>query len=413
MSPSGSGRPVRPKRLLFFDDRYYAAQGAQKLLVQLATYAADSGFDVTVGSTKPGALVDLADSSGLQTVVLGMPESLDRWGGELVGGSVFARLKSLAALLRQNYSIARQVRAHGFDLVWAAALRPMLSLLLTSVSGRIPVVWHIMGSGYFHGFSEVASLAATRIVLIANGLRPTVGALRSTRRVDRRIRIVQMGLQGPAELPDPRYALAANLRLPADAVARVWVVSIGAHIAEKGHLDVFRAVELLPHDIRNRVFLLIGGPPIAGEYHDNLVRAAKEAPEHVALHGWVDNVDPWLRAADVYVLASSREGMPLTLIEAMQRRAAPVAYSVGGVPELIVDGETGLLVHLGSVAGLADAIAKLVSDPILAAQIADNARAYVLENNSDDKMRERFGRVLSELIALPMETTDTRLDDIR
>ena len=166
------------KRVLFFDDRYYAAQGAQKLLVHLAVFARDAGLDVAVGSTRDGALLDLAAENGLETIVLGMPSQLDKWGGELRQGSPSSAWRTTWALARQNVALARQVRERGYDLVWAAAMRAMLSLLATSFVLRVPVVWQIMGSGYFRGFSELASLAATRIVLIADGLTQAVGVLR-------------------------------------------------------------------------------------------------------------------------------------------------------------------------------------------------------------------------------------------
>ncbi len=331
-----------PKRVLFFDDRYYAAQGAQKLLVQLAVFARDAGLDVAVGSTRGGALLDLAEENGLETIVLGMPRQLDKWGGELRQGGPSSAWRTTWALARQNVALARQVREQGYDLVWAAAMRAMLSLLATSFVLRVPVVWQIMGSGYFRGFSELASLAAKRIVLIADGLRPAVGVLRSRSFVRRRIRIVQTGLPAPRDLSNPRHALRVRLGLPEQVEDKIWLVSVGAHIAEKGHLDVVEAVRSLSPEVQEQVFLLIGGPPLAGAYHDELERQAAKAPDLVSVHGWVDKVDEWLRSADIYVLASRREGMPLTLVEAMQRRATAVGYPVGGVPELIHDGRTGL-----------------------------------------------------------------------
>ena len=386
------------RRILFFDDRHYAAQGAQKLLVQLASFASDVGLDVTVASTKEGAFLDLARSRGLPTLSVGVPAELDKFEGALMSGGRASKVRVVRALLRQNRRLRRVVRDGNYDVVWAAAVRPMLSLLMTSFLTKTPVVWQIMGSGYFRGLSEIASLAARRIVVIAHGLTSTAGMLHRFPMVNRRIRVVQTGLPLPTELSSTRRLVVEELDLPPEVIDLVWVVSIGAHIEEKGHLDVLRAAEALPNETRDQVFVLMGGPPIEGNYHDRLTAAAQGSKVQSLVTGWVGDVDVWLRAADVYVVASTREGMPLTLIEAMQRGVAPIGYPVGGVPELIQDGRTGLLVDQGSVSGLTGALDRLIVDPEAAHLMAGNAQQFVMTNNTDVAMRAKFTAVLHELI---------------
>lgn len=390
----------RPPRVLFFDDRYYAAQGAQKLLVQLAGFAQEAGVDVTVGAPRTGPFLDLARSKGLATVEFGLPEALDRWGGSLLSRSPREITSTVRALSRQNVALARSIRAREYDLVWSAAMRATLSLVGTAVGGRArtPVVWQIMGSGYFTGFSEVASLVATRIVVIAHGLVPTVGKLRDLPWIRRKVRVVQTGLAAPAEIDDPRARLCSELNLPPGSAEKVWIVSLGAHIEEKGLLDVLRAVESLPPPQRDNVILLLGGPPHDAEYARDLQHAVADSPATVELRGWVADTGAWLWAADIFVLASRREGMPLTLVEAMQRQAVPVAYPVGGVPELVIPGETGLLVDVGSIGGLSGALARLVEDAATRQRMGLRARALVMRHNTLDGMRQKFLDVLWECL---------------
>lgn len=385
-----------PLKILFFDDRHYAAQGAQKLLVQLAVFARDLGLDVTVGSTRDGAFLDLARSKGLGVVELGVPEQLDRFEGALMA-SPAARLGAIQVLVRQNVSLARKIRTGGYDVVWAGAMRPMLSLLLTALLPRTPLVWQIMGSAYSRGLSEVAGLAADRIVVIAQGLRPAVGVFHDRTWMKRKIRVVQTGLPVPADIHSTRNQLRERLGLSPDTHRLVWIVSIGAHIAEKGHLDVVRAVEAMPETLRSRVLLLIGGPPLEGDYHDALLQAGETSAARINVHGWVDDVDEWLRAADVYVVASQREGMPLTLIEAMQRGVAAVGYPVGGVPELIRHGETGLLADEGSIEDLSKTLSELVQHPERARALAERAKRMVLADHTEESMRQKFQKVIGEL----------------
>lgn len=81
------------------------------------------------------------------------------------------------------------------------------------------------------------------------------------------------------------------------------------------------------------------------------------------LAGFQPDVVPYLQAADFFVLPSSREGLPLSALEAMACGVPCVLTRVSGNPEIVEDGENGLLVPVGSIGALADAITRMVADP--------------------------------------------------
>ncbi len=85
----------------------------------------------------------------------------------------------------------------------------------------------------------------------------------------------------------------------------------------------------------------------------------------VELAGERDDVPDVLARADVFVLSSRSEGMPISVLEAMAAGLPVVATAVGGVPEIVVDGETGLLVPAGDADALADALRRLLADAAL------------------------------------------------
>jgi glycosyltransferase involved in cell wall biosynthesis len=98
----------------------------------------------------------------------------------------------------------------------------------------------------------------------------------------------------------------------------------------------------------------------------------------VRLVGYQQNVPDWLEAADINVLPSFYEGLPLTILEAMAAGLPTVASNVGGIPEAIEDGVSGLLVPPGDARELAKALSFLLRDEIICLQLGNAAKARVL-----------------------------------
>ena len=108
----------------------------------------------------------------------------------------------------------------------------------------------------------------------------------------------------------------------------------------------------------------------------------------VAFHGFQRNVYDWLAHLDILLMPSLHEGLPYTLLEAMSLGTAVVASRVGGLAEVLRDGETGLLVEVGDVAGIAAAITRLAEDPRLRTGLGRRAAAeqrarYTLQTMTD------------------------------
>lgn len=105
---------------------------------------------------------------------------------------------------------------------------------------------------------------------------------------------------------------------------------------------------------------------------------------------------PLLSAFDIFVLPSLKEGLPYTLLEAAQARVPIVATSVGGVPDVLVHKEHGLLVPPASSEKLAEAVLRLINNKTLAQHLATNAQRMVQERFSYGRMLERTIRVYEE-----------------
>jgi glycosyltransferase involved in cell wall biosynthesis len=120
-----------------------------------------------------------------------------------------------------------------------------------------------------------------------------------------------------------------------------------------------------------------------------------------------------LRALDVYVLCSESEGMSNTILEAMASGRPVVATAVGGNPELVLDGETGLLVRPNHPHQLATAIMKLLREPACRRRLGQGGRRRVEEQFSLEGMVHNYAKVYLELFARRFKLTGSLQEKLR
>jgi len=137
--------------------------------------------------------------------------------------------------------------------------------------------------------------------------------------------------------------------------------------------------------------LIVGDGPL----RDELGRLARDLKisEPVKFLGFRDDIAPLLGVMDLFVLPSIMEGISLTLLEAMAAGKPVVATSVGGNPEVVEDGETGLLVDARDPQGLAEAVGKILSNPQLAQVLGTKGRLRVRERFNGHLMANEYLRL--------------------
>ena len=156
---------------------------------------------------------------------------------------------------------------------------------------------------------------------------------------------------------------------------KIRIVIVASLREVKGHKYLIEAIDMLHKEFNNFEVNIIGSGPIENELR-NMVESTG-LNNIVLFRGGLDNVPEELGSMDIFVLSSIREGLPLSLVEAMASGLACVATNVGGVYELIEDRVTGLLVKSEDSEAIYKAIKHLIENPELARKMGKSARTKV------------------------------------
>jgi glycosyltransferase involved in cell wall biosynthesis len=190
-----------------------------------------------------------------------------------------------------------------------------------------------------------------------------------------------------------RAQLRAQLGLPADApvVAMVSVLRAG-----KGHDVALAAVAALRERHPQLRLLVVGDGPA----RDEVQRLAGPLGDAVVLTGFRRDVVELLDASDVLLLPSHMDAFPTALLEAASVGVPAVATAVGGIPEIVCDGETGLLIDAPPAAGAVEAaLGRLLEDPALRARLGAGARARFAARFTAERWAGRCREIYEDVLA--------------
>jgi glycosyltransferase involved in cell wall biosynthesis len=195
---------------------------------------------------------------------------------------------------------------------------------------------------------------------------------------------------------DPRAVVIANgveagePSPPSDTVA---------HFITAGRLVPVRAVDVMIQALKlePRAYLSIIGD---GPERERLHALVDELGlgDRVTFLGWLEDIRPKLRKANVYISTSREDGFGLAVAEAMAEGLPVIATRVGGIPELVEQDHTGILVECGDVTAIAQTMGALIDDPGLAIKFGQAARARIGDLYSVDRFASAMAVIYHRLI---------------
>lgn len=177
---------------------------------------------------------------------------------------------------------------------------------------------------------------------------------------------------------------------------RVVLLHVGSFAPQKNHLLLIQAFAILAKEHPDMHLWLVGNGALRPRMERTVAEMGLEAK--VVFWGVRDDVPRLLAASDVFVLSSDYEGMPLAVLEAMAAGKPVVATAVGGVPELVEDGVTGILVPPGETEALAGGILRVLSDPGLRESMGQRAQEVALERFDIARTAREYEALYSSLL---------------
>lgn len=334
----------------------FGAGGAERLLVDLLEAFDQERFEVAAVSLYPESgtiLEEEIKEKGLKVYFLNKRRGLD------------------LRMIPQLYRLFRAFRpdvVHTHRYVLRYTLLPMLFC-------RVPVRVHTVHS--------VAQKEVDRIGKLVHWIAFRLGGvvpISISREVANTVRAVYgRGIHTPViynGIPTTRFVSRAG-RDNAKKEKNVVLLHVGRFAPEKNHLLLIEAFALALKEYPTMQLWLVGD----GALRPAVERLVKEKglDKMVLFIGVIPNVADFLADCDLFVLSSDWEGFGIVIAEAMAAGKPVIATAVGGVPELVEDGVTGILVPSRDPQALAQAILRLVKDPDLRQRMGKAAQERTLE----------------------------------
>ncbi len=189
----------------------------------------------------------------------------------------------------------------------------------------------------------------------------------------------------------------ADAARPAELFREGFQVGIVGRVAPVKGIATALAALALPEAPRDLILHVVGDGPERPSLEREAARLG--LADRVLFHGFRRDARDWLAHLDALLMPSRHEGLPLALLEAMALGTPVVASRVGGLAEVLRDGETGLLVPPGDPAALLAAWRRLAADPALARRIGDAARDEQRRRYSIDRVVADYADLYAEAAA--------------
>ncbi len=348
-----------------------------------------------------GPLVGLLKDANVQVRVLPLSDDVREVRKDSLGVKSLANPKQLMGMVSYAQKIARFARRNNVQIIHTNSLKAHIYGSLAGKMAQIPVVWHVrdfidtsyLPSPAVKGVRAMADKMPSHIVTVSQSV---LDQLHLKDAAKGEVLYDGLGEEEMAVFASPESESSTRNNPPRiGAIGRIgpWK---GQHI----FLDAAAQVLRNGHDAE---FVIIGAPLFGEDDYERDLHAQIERlgiGAHVEMMGFRRDVPELLKGLDIVVHAStSADPLPNVVLEGMAAGKPVIGSNGGGVPEMIVDGETGLLSEMGNVDALAQNIEILLNDPQRAQQMGTKGYARVRQLFSADRAARQIEDVYTRMLS--------------
>ncbi len=348
-------------KVAIFQPYYRGWGGTERIAVELARYLPLEGITPIIIVPGKGMLTERLQQEGIPFRVVQVPPVLDVFGGGYYSFGIAQAVNFLGGFVRYNRLLAALLRREYVDLVILNGARAAVIAGLAPRLAMLPSVLYI--HGYMH---KVKHSRFQYVVDTWTRLCPSyfISVSEATLQdfASSLPRLIRRRVQSKAGVVYNWTSIVRRTMPRSDLKFPATLGTLATVVPNKG----IHCLLEVAHDLREKGInfrLLVGGMIADDRYFEELVRKAEYlgVKELVEFCGLVD-AEAFLPMLDMFLLASEREGMPLALLEAMAHGLPIVAFGAGGVSEALGFGEAGVVVPVGDVRAMADAVMHILTD---------------------------------------------------
>lgn len=363
--------------------------GATYLIVKWCKYLIDKGWHVDILCTDQQTKDKLLSIPNIRVISnIFIPREIN------LGIDLVAIYKMIVLMRKEKYEVV-----HTYT-----ATPSILGRFSAWVSGVEKIYHHQAGwtidtsssklqKKIFALIERIASSMSTKSICVGEGVAQEA---RKNRLIpESKMKIIHNGIDpSPFINPDLNPSrIRESLSLPQNAI----VIGCTSRLSiQKDIMSLVQAFALLPNQINGHdLFLVIAGE---GEERQSLINFAlsNHLKDRIIILGYFENIPALLSCIDIYVSPTLREGLSISLLEAMAAAKPIIATNILANQEIIIENKTGILVPIKSTKKIAESLEYLIQNPNLALQYGVNARELVLNNYTIDRMCQETYQLYTE-----------------
>ncbi|WP_163560676.1 glycosyltransferase family 4 protein [Halomonas sp. NO4] len=367
-----------------------AIYGQQQTLLSLLKVMRSIGHQVSIASTDDGPFCAEVEKQGVSVSVCSYPPRLAQYGGAIYRYGVIERVSLCGQLISYVAYLRRFIAEHQFDVVFCNDMRGLLTMGVSARLCGVPVViWDKLDKP--HGILDWFQIPLASLNIVISDAVSRKYPVWQRRLFSNRIHSIYDGvfLNHFADIPEARESLSLE-------TSHVALAMIGSISERKAQDRLLRIVPELVKQCPNARIVLVGQPDSHSQkYYHTLPNLAHPG---VIQAGFRRDMPAVMNSIDVLVILSRQEGMGLVIVEAMAAGKPVIGTRAGGIPEVVIDGETGYLVEGDDDQALLDRLIRLCQDAELRKQLGAAGRRRAETHFDRERQHRRVLSLMEELV---------------